>query len=355
MSARRSLVGRLVVRWETLLVLAIVGVGIWSATLSPFFFQRANLLDLVTPYVFIGLMAFGLTFVVIAGEIDISVASTLAVSVVTFAQLYDHGVTVWLAALVGLAAATGLGLVNGLLVGVLNLPSLAITLGTLAAYQGLAFVILSGEGVASFPESYTKLGGGYISNELPIALLVLLGFAFVLGVVLHATRFGRYLFAIGSNREAAGLSGVPVSRVRVTIFMLSGLMAGVAGIVYVGFFGSARADAAQGSLLDVVTAVVLGGVNIFGGAGSMLGVLLALVLVAELRNGMQLANLAGDTQNIVIGVLLLAAIVAGNLVRAAQARGLGGIERRRPRREVSSAQTADSSVGDPNPQGAKGR
>ena len=216
-------------------------------------------------------------------------------------------------------------------------------------------MILSGEGVASFPESYTKLGGGYISNELPIALLVLLGFALVLGVVLHATRFGRYLFAIGSNREAAGLSGVPVSRVRVTIFMLSGLMAGVAGIVYVGFFGSARADAAQGSLLDVVTAVVLGGVNIFGGAGSMLGVLLALVLVAELRNGMQLANLAGDTQNIVIGVLLLAAIVAGNLVRAAQARGLGGIELRRPRREVSSAQTADSSVGDPNPHGAKGR
>ena len=137
--------------------------------------------------------------------------------------------------------------------------------------------------------------------------------------------------------------------------MLSGLMAGFAGIVYVGFFGSARADAAQGSLLDVVTAVVLGGVNIFGGAGSMLGVLLALVLVAELRNGMQLANLAGDTQNIVIGVLLLAAIVAGNLVRAAQARGIGRLELCRPRREVSSAQTADSSVGDPNPQGAKGR
>jgi rhamnose transport system permease protein len=109
-----------------------------------------------------------------------------------------------------------------------------------------------------------------------------------------------------------------VTRIRVTVFMLSGLMAGIAGVAYVGFFGSARADAAQGSLLDVVTAVVLGGVSIFGGAGSILGVFLALILVAVLRNGMQLANLGGDTQNIVIGVLLLAAIVAGNLVRAIQ-------------------------------------
>ena len=321
MTARR-LVGLLLSRWETLLIVGIVGVGVWSWTLSPFFLTRGNLLDLVTPYVFIGLMAFGLTFVVVAGEIDISVASTLAVSVVCFAQIFAAGVNVWLAAVAGLAVATALGLVNGLLVGVLNLPSLAITLGTLAAYQGLAFVVLGGEGVASFPVSYTNVGGGYLAgNQLPVALLILLGFALLLGLLLHVTRFGRYLFTIGSNREAARFSGIPVARVRVTVFALSGLMAGVAGVVYVGYFGSARADAATGSLLDVVTAVVLGGVDIFGGAGSMLGVLLALGLVAELRNGMQLANIGGPTQDIVIGVLLLAAIVAGNLLRAGRAGG----------------------------------
>jgi rhamnose transport system permease protein len=346
------LVVRVLVRWETLLVAAIVGVGIWSVTLSPFFLVRANLLDLLTPYVFIGLMSFGLTFVVIAGEIDISVASTLAVSVVTFAQLFAAGLNVWLAALVGLVVATALGLVNGVLVGILNLPSLAITLGTLAAYQGLAFVILSGEGVAEFPTSYTDLGGGYVwSNQLPVALVVLLVFALVLGVLLHATRFGRYLFAIGSNSEAARLSGIPVARTRVTIFMLSGLMAGIAGVVYVGSFGSARADAAQGSLLDVVTAVVLGGVNIFGGAGSLLGVLLALVLVAELRNGMQLANLGGDTQNIVIGVLLLAAIVAGNVIRGIEAHGFPRLELRRSRREVATGQRAEASTFSNSPKG----
>lgn len=320
MTAARSVAGRVLGRWETLLVAAIVGVGVWSATLSPYFLQRANLLDLVTPYAFIGLLAFGLAFVVIAGEIDISVVSTLAVSVVSFAQLVEAGVNVWGAAAVGLAVAIALGLANGLLVAILNLPSLAVTLGTLAAYQGLAFVILSREGVSEFPAGYLKIGGGYIAGELPIALLVLFGFAVLLGLLLHGTRFGRYVFTIGANREAARFSGIPVARVRVTVFALSGLMAGIAGVfVYVGYFGSARADAGQGQLLDVVTAVVLGGVDIFGGVGSIAGVLLALVLVAELRNGMQLANLPGDLQNIVIGGLLVTAIVVGNLARATQA------------------------------------
>ena len=322
-------VGRLLARWEVLLVIAIIGVGIWSTTLSPFFFVRANLLDLLTPYAFIGLMAFGLAFVVIAGEIDISVASILAVSVVCFSQFYEAGLNVWLALVAGLVVATALGTINGVLVGIFDLPSLAITLGTLAAYQGLAYVILPGEGVALFPESVTKFGGGYWHVELPIALIVLVAFAVALGFVLHATRYGRYLYTIGSNREAARFAGVPVARVRVTVFALSGFMAGIAGIVYLGYFGSARADAGQGSLLDVVTAVVLGGVDIFGGSGSMLGVFLALVLVAELRNGMQLANISGDTQNIVIGALLLTAIVLGNLTSAIQARGLPSIPRRK--------------------------
>jgi rhamnose transport system permease protein len=303
-------------------------------TLSPFFLTRINLLDLTTPYVFIGLMAFGLAFVVIAAEIDISVASTLAVSIVTFARLYSGGMNVWVAAAIGLLVATALGCVNGVLVGVLELPSLAVTLGTLAAYRGLAYVILGGEGVANFPSSYTNIGIGYIRTELPVALLVLLGSAIILGVVLHWTRLGRYLFAIGSNRDAARFSGIPVRRVRIFIFGLSGFMAGVAGVVYVGFFGSARADAADGALLDVVTVVVLGGVDIFGGAGSMLGVLLALILVAEIRNGMQLANIGGDTQNIVIGGLLLAAILAVNAIRALQARDVGAWIARRRRKEV---------------------
>ena len=342
-----STVGRLargvVVRWELLLVVLIVGAGIWSWTLSSFFLRRANLLDLATPYIFIGLLAFGLTFVVIAGEIDISVASTMTVSAVACAQIWSAGTNVWVAGLAGLGVATALGLGNGLLIGLLDLPSLAVTLGTLAAFRGLAYVILGGGSVSGLPSGFSKVGGGYISNELPIALLVLLGFTLLLGILLHGTRFGRYVYAIGSNREAARFSGVPVARVRVTIFALSGLMAGFAAIVYLGFFGSVQADAASGSeLIDVVTAVVLGGVDIFGGSGSMVGVFLALILIAVLRNGMQLANLGGATQDIVVGGLLLGAILAGNLVRAVQGRGLPMWRALSPRKEVTETETHDS-------------
>jgi rhamnose transport system permease protein len=171
-------------------------------------------------------------------------------------------------------------------------------------------------------------------------LLVLLGSALVLGLVLHGTRFGRYLYTLGSNREATRFSGVPDTRVRVTIFVISGLMAGLAGIVYLGYFGSVQADAASGSeLITVVTAVVLGGVDIFGGAGSMLGVLLALILVAELRNGMQLANIGGAAQDIVVGGLLVGAILAGNVVRAVQSRGLPWRRARRPQKEVLESES----------------
>jgi len=332
-------VGRSMARWEALLVVLILAAGVWSWTLSSYFLHRSNLLDLTTPYAFLGLMAFGLTFVVIAGEIDISVASTMTVSAVVFAEIWHGGTNVWFAAVLGLLVAGLLGLTNGVLVGVLNLPSLAVTLGTLAAYRGLAYVILGGSARSGFPTSFTNIGGGYIGNELPVALLVLLGSALVLGLLLQGTRFGRYLYTLGSNREATRFSGVPDRRVRVTIFVISGLMAGVAGVVYLGYFGSVQADAASGSeLITVVTAVVLGGVDIFGGAGSMLGVLLALVLVAELRNGMQLANIGGAAQDIVIGGLLLGAILVGNLVRAAQGRGLPWRRARSPRKEVLEAE-----------------
>jgi rhamnose transport system permease protein len=328
----------LIVRWETVLVLLIVLVGLWCRSLSPLFLTKLNLLDLATPYIFIGLMALGLTFVVIAGEIDISVASILGVSVVVLGQVYEAGANIWFAATVGLLVATGLGLVNGFFVAVLGLPSLAVTLGTLAAFRGLAFLINSGEGVATFPVGFTNIGIGYVwGQQVPIALLVFLGAGIVLGLLLHATRFGRYVYTIGSNRETARYSGIPVTRVRMAVFGISGFMAGIAGFVYVGFFGSTRADAADGSLLDVVTAVVLGGVDIFGGAGSIIGLVLSVILIAELRNGMQLDNIGGDTQNIVIGCLLLGAILAGNAIRALQTSGLRQSIARARKKEVVQA------------------
>lgn len=331
---------RTATRWEVLLVVLILVCGVWSWTLSPFFLQRANLLDLLTPYIFLGLLAFGLMFVLVIGEIDISGCSMMAASAAVFAWLVHGGTNVWLAAAAVLGVATLLGLVNGLLVGILNLPSLAVTLGTLATYRGLAYVILRGNVRTGFQPTFVQIGGGYISNELPISLLVFFGFAIGLGLLLQTTRFGRYLYTIGSNREAARYSGIAVTRMRVSVFVLSGLMAGFAAIIYLGFFDSVEADAASASeLMAVITIVVLGGVSIFGGSGSVVGVLLSCVLVAEIRNGMQLASISSYVQDIVVGGLLITAIAVGNLTRAERTHALlqktlGGF-----RKEVISAET----------------
>jgi rhamnose transport system permease protein len=237
--------------------------------------------------------------------------------------VWQHGVNLWLACLIALAVGTGLGIFNGVLVGLLQLPALAVTLGTLAAYRGLAFVILGSAGVTGFPSSFTRLGNGYVgSSPFPVSLAIFVVTAAAFAALLHGTRFGRYVYAIGANREAARFSGVPVDRVRVTLFAISGLMAGVAGLLYASYFATAQADAATVALLDVVAAVVLGGVNIFGGSGTIPGVFLAVVLIAVLRNGMGLANVPGATQSIVIGGLLLGAILVGNLLRGVREQGV---------------------------------
>ena len=340
---------RAVARWEFVLVALIVVAGAWSTTQSPFFLDTENLLDLMKPYIFIGLMALGLTLVVVAGEIDISIASTLAVSVVVFADVWNHGLNIWLACLVGLLVGTALGLVNGILVGVLDLPSLAVTLGTLAAYRGLAFVILGGGGITGFPSDYTRIGIGYLGSSIfPIGLAIFIVVAAAFALLLHGTRFGRYVYAIGSNREAARFSGIPVDRVRVTLFALSGLMAAAAGLVYASYFATARADAATVALLDVVAAVVLGGVNIFGGSGTIVGVFLAVVLIAVLRNGMGLANIGGETQSIVIGGLLLGAILVGNLARAVREQDLRRRVVDRIQRKEVTARQAQPTTGNPS-------
>ena len=185
------------------MVLIIAG-GIWSWSLSSFFLKRANLLDLVTPYVFIGLLAFGLTFVVIAGEIDISVVSTMAVSAVVFAQIWKHGREhLARGSSPRSSVAAALGLVNGLLSACSNLPSLAVTLGTLAAYRGLAYVILGGESDRRLPERSSRTSEAATSERAADrAARARSDSRVVLGILLHATRFGRYVYAIGSNREA---------------------------------------------------------------------------------------------------------------------------------------------------------
>jgi rhamnose transport system permease protein len=302
-------------RWEVVLIILIIGAALWSSSISPFFSQQ-NYLDMLKPFVAIGLMTLGLTLVVIIGEIDISITSILALSAVIFATTWSSGAPLVLAALLGIATGAALGLVNGLLVGVFGLPALAVTLGTQIGYQGLAFVILTTEGVTGFPDVLTQIGFGFLpGTQVPIAVIILAVFVVLFAILLHATRFGRHLFIIGSSKQAARFSGIPLRRIQVVVFAISGAMAGIAGLIYAGFFNTVRADIGSADLLDVVTAVVLGGVSIFGGSGSVPGVMLSLVLIATVRKGMGLANISSPVQGIVIGVLLVIAILIGHFFK----------------------------------------
>ena len=261
----------------------------------------------------LGLMMLPMTFIIISGNIDLSVASNLGMSASFMGLLYNLGVNIWIAALGALVLGTVGGLLNGYLVARVKLPSLVVTLGTYAFYRGIAYGFLGDQAATNYPSQYTYLGQGLLPGTLiPFSVGLFVVFAIVFGLVLHKTTFGRYLFAIGNNQEAAIYSGVPVDRVKIVIFGLSGFMSALAGLILASRFGSTRPDIGTGLELTVITVAVLGGVDINGGVGSMLGAVLSLTLIGLLRFGMGLVNIQGQVQGIVIGLLLICAILFPN-------------------------------------------
>jgi rhamnose transport system permease protein len=297
-------------RWELLLVALIVATTVWCVTLSPDFFKLFNLLSLPLPIIYVGLMALGLTPVIVAGDIDISVTSTLAVSAVTCAQLWQSGVNIWVATFISLVVATALGTLNGLLCTFFGVTSLAITLGTMGAYSGVAYLILP-NGAIGLPSSFTNVVDAYIANKVPVGLVFFAGCCVAIGVLLHKTSFGRYLYMQGSSPEVARFTAVPVQRTRVLAFALSGFMAGLASVAYMGYFSEARSDVASTDLITAITIVVLGGIDVYGGSGAILGLVLAFVLVAEVDNGMDLANIQAPLEEVAIGCILVGALLFG--------------------------------------------
>ena len=309
----------LLITWEALLViLLVVSIGV-GAVLSPYFMTGFNFYALTSNIMEIAIMALPMTLIIIAGEIDLSVASVLGLSSVVLGLLWERGNPMWLA--IGVALLVGLvaGCLNGLLVTRLALPSLVITIGSLALFRGLAYVVLGDQAVSNFPAAFTNFGFSAIpGTELPWSGLIFAILAVIFGVVLHFSRLGRQLYAIGNNKEAARFSGINVSRVKLVLFILSGVLASLAGVIFTARFSSARPDNAVGFELVVVTVVLLGGVNIFGGRGSLLGVVLAIFIIAVLQNVLGLLNISGDIQSLAIGLLLILSVLGPNLARRIQ-------------------------------------
>jgi rhamnose transport system permease protein len=311
--------------WEgAILVLLVVSWAIASVSVDGFA-GTSNLSFVLIDVTEIAIMAIALTLVVIAAEIDLSIASTLGLSCAVIGYLWNAGWPIEQIFPVVLCVGAACGAMNGLLVTRLGLPSLAVTIGTLALYRGLAYVILGDTAVADFPPHYTGLATGRIpGTPIPYPILLVAALALVVGVLLHASPLGRAIYAIGYNEEAARFAGVRVKRIKFWLFVASGVFASLAGIVYTLRFSSARADNGAGLELAVVAAVLLGGVSIFGGRGALPGVLAGVLLFGILRNALILADVSNEVLNFVTGVLLIISVLAPNLAGAIRRRSISG-------------------------------
>src|SRR5215218_4647812 len=280
-------------QWETLLVALLVATFLMGTSIADSFLTGTNLSLASADLVEKAIMALGLTLVIVAGEIDLSVASVLGLSSAIVGALVDTGAPLGVAIAAALVAGALCGLFNGLLVANLGLPSLVVTLGTLALFRGLAYVVLGDRAVSEFPLGFTDFGFATVPGTLiPWTAVVFAVLAVVAFLVLHRSWIGRQLYAIGNNAEAARFSGVDVDRIKIGLFVASGTLAALAGVIFTARFASARPDNALGFELDVITAVLLGGVSIFGGRGTLIGVVLGLFLIGALRNSLGLADVS---------------------------------------------------------------
>jgi rhamnose transport system permease protein len=301
--------------WEGLLVVILAVTLVVNSLLVPEFLtlqNQINLFQLSNEKIIVALV---MTFIIISAEIDLSVASVMGLSACTFGYLVNGGTPAEVAIMICLLVGAAAGAVNAFWIAYIGIPSLVVTLAMLIAFRGFARVLIEDKGLGNFPDWFTALGRDGFIGPFPLAFVVFVFLFILLSIVLHRTGFGRRVFFIGNNADVARYSGVNVTRIRSTLFIMSGLVSALAGLFYAARLASVRGDAANGFELDIITMVLLGGVSIFGGKGSMFGVLLSILIVLNLRNGMALANITGHIQTAVVGILLISSVLIPNLLQ----------------------------------------
>lgn len=297
--------------------------GLWllatvmMSLLSPYFLRASTVPYLLQYVPILGLLGLGQTLVILGGGpgIDLSVGSIVSLVGVAVGGLFVLGVDIWSASAMGLALGALLGLVNGVLVNVLRIPSLMATLATMFAFGGLAVATTSGSPIGGLPPEFGWLGQGQTLGLPNAFLFVLLPVAVILHVMITRTTIGRHIVACGNDDRAAHLSGLPVVRIRVGLYVLSGVLAALGSIIAMSWFLAARPDAGKGMELLAVTIAVLGGTNIFGGTGGVPGTIIAILIVTTLQIGLQLANISAAWQLGLIGVLLIVSVSRVSLWR----------------------------------------
>jgi rhamnose transport system permease protein len=284
------------------------------------------------------LIALPMTLIIITEEIDLSVASIVGLSSVTTGVLTQAGVPFPAAAFIAIIVGAIAGVVNGFLVTVVGLPSLAVTIGTLALFRGIAVGLLGTTAITEFPEEWTDLAKANIpGTPLPVIIVPFIVLALVFAVLLHFTPFGRSLYAIGLNKEAAHFSGIDVARTKFVLFVLSGAVSGFAGVYFTLLYSNARGDNAMGMELQIIAAVLLGGVSIFGGRGALHGVIAGVLLIGTLGSALRLAGVTSDIINVITGVLLIVSVVSASLLAWLHTRRAAAIGRRKGSRGADGA------------------
>ncbi len=312
----------LVLRWETILVVLLVAVFVTNALISPYFLDLYNLADTTYNFSEKAIIALGMALLILIREIDLSVAAIVALASLSIGLLAGHGAPVAVLIGAGLLVGFACGAVNGLLVSWTRVPSIVITIGTMSLFRGIAQVTLGDEALTTFPPDYLALGQSYFIDmpPTPLSFLIFLLLAIGFAAVLHGTATGRRLFALGANPVAARFSGIRVDRLRFGLFALSGLLSGLAAVLLTARIGVMRPNIALGWELDVITMVVLGGVAISGGVGTIGGVVLSVFVLGLATFGLSLMNVPGIVINVLLGLLLIVSIAAPIVARRLMSR-----------------------------------
>lgn len=301
--------------WEALLIVVFVLIFLTNSFASPYFLNVWNLSDATFNFTEKAMIAFAMAMLIIAGEIDLSVASIIALASTAMGIAMSAGFDTPVLVLVGLVTGLICGAVNGFLVAGMKLPSIVVTIGTMSLFRGISYIILGDEAFTGYPKSFAFFGQGYVWWVISFELALFAVLALVFWALQHRSTFGRAVYAIGNNATAALFSGIRVDRVRFILFLLTGLTSGIAAVCLTSRLGSTRPSIAAGMELEVVTMVVLGGVNILGGSGSIPGVVLAAFIMGMVTFGFGLLNVPGIVMSIFLGLLLISVIAVPKLLR----------------------------------------
>ena len=307
--------------WDTAILVLLLTVLILASLTTEGFLTALNFSYIFSNTSEITIIAFAMLFMIIMGEIDLSVASILALGSAMLGWSYAKGAPIWLSIIICILVGTLCGLINGFLVTKLGLGSLAVTIGTLALYRGVANGILGENTVNEFPEFWTSFGFDTIGTSfMPKTLPLIIFFGIMFGILLHRTPFGRRTLAIGQSPEAARFAGVNIIRHKMIVFTFTGFMSGIAGVIYTFRFSTAQADNGVGIELLVISAILLGGVSIFGGIGTMWGVVAGVLLAGSVESWLTLREINAQWRTIVTGLLLLLSVAAPVLVQKSRNR-----------------------------------